>query len=384
MPATGGNGLAMRAGLMLEGLAQACDVAVLAVPVFGGVAEPDGLTRRLARGVHTLELEADPAPAAVLMQRLATPQGRVRAQALHPLPALCRFATPGAARDVAAHAAGADLVVVLRTYLAPLLDALLDGADRPPVALDVDDVESVTHRRLGFAAEADAFERLEAHYLPQIDRVLTCSALDADELTGRLGLRAVSPIPNAIRLPARATAAPAGRHDLVFVANLSYAPNAEAARWLCDEVLPRLGEVRVAIVGSRPTPAVRALADDPRVTLAPDVADVTPWYEGASVAVVPVLRGGGSRIKLLEALAHRRPVVTTLAGAEGLPWPAAGSPLLLADTPAEFARACRTLLDDPAGAAARAADGEALVRATATVAVVAPQIALLALDMVAR
>jgi tetratricopeptide (TPR) repeat protein len=166
---------------------------------------------------------------------------------------------------------------------------------------------------------------------------------------------------------------------LLLVGNLSYPPNIEAACWLCHSVLPLLGDVRVAIVGGRPSAEVRALASDARVTVAPDVEDVTPWYAAAAVAVVPVLRGGGSRIKLIEALAHGRPVVSTPAGAHGLPW-GAGSPeiLQLAETPAGFAAACQTLLADPRQAAELGARGAELVHETATVEVVAPRIAELA------
>ena len=83
-------------------------------------------------------------------------------------------------------------------------------------------------------------------------------------------------------------------HDLLFVGTMSYAPNAEAARWLVGEVLPLLGDVRVAIVGARPPEDVRALARNDHVTVAADVDDLSPWYASAHVAAVPVLHGGGS------------------------------------------------------------------------------------------
>ena len=172
-------------------------------------------------------------------------------------------------------------------------------------------------------------------------------------------------------------------HDLLFVGNLSYAPNVEAARWLCHEVLPRLGDdVRVAIVGSNPHADVLALVADARVTVAPDVPDVTPWYARSSIAVVPVQRGGGSRIKLIEALAHRRAAVSTTIGAAGMPWSDAESPIVCADTPDAFARACRELLDDPARADLLGTRGARLVRERASIAAVAPQIDRLVRSMV--
>jgi glycosyltransferase involved in cell wall biosynthesis len=377
MPSAGGNGLAMRAGLMLEGLARAFEIDVIAVPVFGGVGSPSELALRLARTIHTVELDPDPDAVADLVLRLRTANGRSRAEALHPRPALCRQATLTTTTRIARRLRGAELVLVLRSYLAPFLDDVLGWRARPSVLLDVDDIESSTHRRLGLAEEAARHERLEAHYLPLMDRVLVCSEEDREELSGRLGLRTLSVIPNAVR-PPPGPEPPTGEYDLLFVGNLSYRPNIEAVDWLIRQVLPGLRDARVAVVGSRPGPEVRALAAGPRVTLADDVEDVGPWYRASSVAVVPVQRGGGSRIKLIEAFAHHRPVVATSAGAAGLPWPKLDSPVLVADNPEDFTEACRSLLDDPARARQLSERGRKLVNATATVAIVAAQIEELA------
>jgi glycosyltransferase involved in cell wall biosynthesis len=170
----------------------------------------------------------------------------------------------------------------------------------------------------------------------------------------------------------------------VFVGNLSYGPNADAARWLCTGILPLLGDVTVAVVGRRPGREVLALADDPRVTVAADVADVGPWYEGARVAVVPIRAGGGTRTKLIEAFAHRRPVVSTTLGAAGLPFGGGEGPVVVADDAAGFAAACLGLLHDSARADRLAAAGEADVRRTCAVPVVAAQIADLVRHILAR
>jgi glycosyltransferase involved in cell wall biosynthesis len=132
----------------------------------------------------------------------------------------------------------------------------------------------------------------------------------------------------------------------LFVGNLGYLPNAVGARWLCDEVVPKLGPVRVVLAGSGPTPGTEALASRPGVTVVADPPTVTPYYRAATVAVVPVRAGGGTRIKVLEAFAHGCPVVSTAAGAEGLPV-TDGEHLLLADSADDFAAACRRLLADP-------------------------------------
>jgi glycosyltransferase involved in cell wall biosynthesis len=368
-----GNGLAMRAGLFLAGLARSRSVRVLVAPVFGETPAPDDFVRRHAADFAVLELAPLPDPLTEFSARLATPARRRRALALHPMPSLCRWATPAAAEAVAAAADGCGVVHTMRLYLAPLLDGLLDRPGRPTLVLDLDDVESTVNRRLGRLGEAERYERLEAYYLPRFDRVITCSRRDARSVASRYGLAVVTPVPNAARLP-DAPSSPTGRHDLLFVGNLSYPPNVDAACWLCQEVVPLLDGATVALVGSRPAPAVRALADGRRVTVAADVPDVGPWYMGASVAVVPLHAGGGTRTKVLEAFAHRRPVVATTVGAEGLDIRGADAAILLADTPQDFATACRRLLDDPRLAARLASRGEVVVRNSATVEVVGESI----------
>jgi glycosyltransferase involved in cell wall biosynthesis len=367
MPAAGGNGLAMRAGLLLEGLSGTFAVDLVVIPVFGAPAPVSEFVSGLARSVHVLESRAEH-PAADMARRLSTQAGRERAQALHPLPVLSGAATPEAAESVAELAVGTALVVVMRTYLAPVLDALLDARPRPKLWLDVDDLESDTQRALGRLDEADRLVRVEAHYLPLIDRVIACSAQDAATLAGRHELHDVSVVPNAVRVPPTPPPTPsAGHDDLLLVGTLSYEPNAEAAQWLVRQVLPLLGEARIAIVGSRPPLDVQALADGDRITVAADVEDVSPWYARSRVAVVPMLRGGGTHIKLLEALAHGLPVVATSTGARGLPWPRSPGPVVLGDTPAEFAAACRTLLSDPDRSAELGRRGRELVARHASV-----------------
>ncbi len=92
--------------------------------------------------------------------------------------------------------------------------------------------------------------------------------------------------------------------------------------------------------------AVNALRDVPEVQLVGAVPDLAPWYSSADAVLVPLRAGGGTRIKVLEAFAHRRPVVSTAVGAEGT---AARDEehLLLGDTPETFARQCARLMAEP-------------------------------------
>lgn len=371
-PSDRGNGLAMRAGLFLEGLAHSHAVRVLVAPVFGRPAPPGPLLARCAERCDVLELDPHPDQAAELRAGLATPHGRARAQALHPRPALCRMATLAGAQMVADAAEGSVAVHVMRLYLAPWLDVLLEHRPRACLVLDVDDVESDALVDFGpdGAQEAARYRRLEAHYLPQLDGVIVSAAEDAVLLQRRYpGVRAV-PVPNAVRVSAGAAppCTPAHASDLIFVGNLSYRPNIEGARWLIDEVLPRLGPtVTVNLVGSRPAPEVRALARRDWVRVVADVPSVDPWYCGARVAVAPLLSGGGTRIKVLEALAHGRPVVATAVGARGLPLEAGEhSPVAVADDADTFARSCRRLLDDPGLAHRLGEAGQAMIAGRAS------------------
>lgn len=355
-PSDTSNGLQMRAGLLLEGLSRSFQVDALIVPVTGGPGEPSELPASLGARVEVLDLG-------------------------HPdrtsLPARCQYATPEICRRVAEHAAGAQLVLVHRLFLLPYLDTVFGQEVRPRIIVDVDDIESVIERQLGNEGDAQRYESLEGSYLQRADGVFTCSEVDRDALLSRMNVRSVEVIPNAIRPPAT-TPEMRTDHDLLFVGNLSYAPNVEGILWLCRSVLPDLCQTRAAIVGSWPAPEVAELSQNPQITVATDVSDVRPWYASSSVAVVPILQGGGSRIKLIEAFAHSRPVVSTTVGAEGLPWPPERSPVLLADTPSDFTAACRSLLDHAERARQLAEAGKALVHATATVDVVAPRIGELA------
>jgi polysaccharide biosynthesis protein PslH len=364
-PARQGNGLAMRAGLFLEGLARSHSVTVLIVPLHAGSPVSDDLVECCARDCLTLDLRPAHDPRREIATLLSSAAGRHRAEVLHPRPRLCRWATASVAAEVADLVREARLCHVLRLYLAPFLDAVLDVDERPRLTLDLDDRDAVVQRRLGDTLEAERYDRLEDYYVPRFDRVLTASTLDAAALGERHPETALSAVPNAVRPPPDRIA-PARVHDLVFVGNLSYAPNVEAARWLCEQVRPLLPEVSIALVGSGPSPAVGALARLPGVTVAADVAAVAPWYAAAKVAVVPLWTAGGTRTKIVEALMHGRPVVSTTIGAEGL-LPGSQAGVVVADTPPAFAAACRGLLEDTRRAASLADEGRRWVAEHASV-----------------
>jgi sugar transferase (PEP-CTERM/EpsH1 system associated) len=137
---------------------------------------------------------------------------------------------------------------------------------------------------------------------------------------------------------------------IAFTGQMDYAPNVDAVNYFAAEVLPHIPEAHFAIVGRRPTSAVKRLAALDRVTVTGAVEDVRTWLAAADVVVAPLRIARGVQNKVLEAMAMGRPVVTSPAAFEGID-AVDGRDLVVADGPAEEARAIQTLLADPVCAA---------------------------------
>jgi glycosyltransferase involved in cell wall biosynthesis len=366
-PAAGGNGLAMRAGAFLDALAADHDVTLLLVPVAGGGGggEPSDFARHRVRHFGILPLgDGILDPLYSLGARLLDPAEHLAALRAYPRPAPCRWATTPAL-DAAVTAAGGasfDTVVVLRSYLAPYAAPFLSEPARR--LLDLDDDERLTldrlsqlHARHGqpkqallAAAEAAKYAVHERAWLPRFDLLLAASEVHEAAVRERHPGLAVSVVPNTVEVPEtvrRDPRSPALR--LLFVGNLGYEPNVDAALWIAGELVPRLRRdgsiVELCVAGSHPVPEVAALAG-PGIEIHADPVDLAPHYAWADLALAPIRAGGGTRIKILEAFAARVPVVATSIGAEGLAVDD-GEHLLLADDGHDFATACRRLKEDP-------------------------------------
>lgn len=148
--------------------------------------------------------------------------------------------------------------------------------------------------------------------------------------------------------PAQAVPVEADGPLIVFTGQMDYRPNVEAVRWFVGEVLPLIPAARFAIVGRSPTAAVRALAGE-RVVVTGEVADVRGWIGAASIVVAPLLLARGIQNKVLEAMAMARPVVASVAAAEGIDHQGT---IRVAGDAAGFAREVKALLGDPVAAAA--------------------------------
>jgi glycosyltransferase involved in cell wall biosynthesis len=430
-PARTGNGLAMRGYLLVSAASADFDVHVLVVPVAGrSPASPAGLPARLTE----LPLPA-PAPAAgALAALLADPAWRARLTAAVPLPAPARAApptlapaalqaleqsetwpfTPGPATqpvppgpsvpgavapgpasrshtrpDASAQPAGPGPAMhMARSYLAPLGLALAAQLGSPRVTLDLDDDDEALTRALGDDTEAAAYHRLISVFAPLCDAVALAAPAEAAAVSARHGLP-TTVLPNAVELPA---VTPAGLRAVadgpsqaqpplrvLFAGNLTYPPNRDAALVLVREVLPRVRRlvrrpVTVTLAGAAGgDPVLAALGALPGVRVPGFVPDLAACYAGADVVVAPLLAGGGTRIKLLEAMAHGCPVVSTPAGAAGLAV-TDGTDLLLAGEPGGLAAAVARLAADPGLAARIGAAGQELVRREYSHAAVIPRI----------
>lgn len=137
--------------------------------------------------------------------------------------------------------------------------------------------------------------------------------------------------------------------DLVFTGKMDYRPNIDGVLWFANEIWPEIRRVRPqttwAIVGQRPHPRLDSLRGLEGVTLTGRVPEIQPYLKGGRVYIVPLRIGSGTRLKLIEAMAAGKAIVSTSIGAEGFPV-VNGEHILLADDPAAWAQAICSLLDD--------------------------------------
>jgi glycosyltransferase involved in cell wall biosynthesis len=138
------------------------------------------------------------------------------------------------------------------------------------------------------------------------------------------------------------------RPALVFTGKMDFRPNVDAMLWFADEVLPlivaRGYETHLYIVGQKPHERLGRLHEVPNITVTGWVDDPRPYIAESDVYVVPLRMGGGTRLKVLEAMAMGKAMVSTSLGCEGFPV-SDGAELLIGDTADEFAQAVMTLLD---------------------------------------
>jgi glycosyltransferase involved in cell wall biosynthesis len=258
------------------------------------------------------------------------------------------------------------VIHVFRLYMWPAAELAIKAFPGASRQLDMDDIESLTRSRLArlyglfgrerMAAQADreAFfmGEQEKRILPECDRVWVCSWLDGMKLAAKNPKTFVGVVPNTVAPPTVCPPIPRdGTFCFLFIANMSYFPNRDAVRFLCNEIVPQIRKLwnrpfRVKVAGKVP---VRMpfldLVPCPEVEFVGAVEDIAGCYAGAHAVLVPIRAGGGTRIKVLEAFAYRRPVVATSLAVEGLEV-LDGTHALVAETAYALARQCVNLMND--------------------------------------
>jgi glycosyltransferase involved in cell wall biosynthesis len=200
-----------------------------------------------------------------------------------------------------------------------------------------------------FRSQAARMDRFERGVFARADAVTAVSGGDAAAIRAR-GATLVEVVANGVDL--RYFTPRPGEEEpdtLAFTGSMDWRPNQEGVRWFAERVHPRLREKRaytLLAVGRRPPGwMTRPGGLPPNIRVTGTVEDVRPYIARGEVYVAPLLAGGGSRLKILEALAMGRAVVSTTVGAEGLDV-VADRDLVLADDPGAFADAVVALLDD--------------------------------------
>jgi polysaccharide biosynthesis protein PslH len=192
---------------------------------------------------------------------------------------------------------------------------------------------------------------IEAQVCRRFDHVLTVSNDDQQTIQKEFGVAPVSVLPTGVDtdfFSPEGIGSQPGR--LVFVGSMDWDPNEDGIMWFLRHVYPRIRRAAprasLCVVGRNPPSRLRALAArHQNVELTGWVSDVRSYLSEAEVVIVPLRVGGGTRIKIPEAMAMAKAVVSTTIGAEGLPF-RSGRELCIADKPEDFAEAVITLLHD--------------------------------------
>lgn len=256
-------------------------------------------------------------------------------------------------------ARGPDAVVVQR--LAAMLPLMRIRVVLPPVFFDLDDIEHRSHFRRVSTCPRWPGERVTLLHTPALKaaemrairasaQTFVCSEIDRAYLSKQAKTPNVFVAPNAVQMPLTRSLIPDGA-NLLFVGTFAYQPNVQAADFLVGEIWPlvraKVPQARLRIVGSQQE-VLRYFSNPPDgVDYLGFVPNIDSVYDETRVVCCPIFAGAGTRIKIIEAAARAKAVVSTTMGAEGLEFEG-GTAIQIRDKTQEFANACVALLQDPA------------------------------------
>src|SRR5215207_2860732 len=268
--------------------------------------------------------------------------------------AIKKYESPAMRNEVAKRVADRSFDVLICDFLAPAVN-VPTNLDCPSVLFQ-HNVEAMIWKRhyevqTSAAKKAYLFRQwqkmrsFEAKMCPLFDCVIAVSREDRELMQQEYAVENIFDVPTGVDT---AFFRPTGRrqtqpHNLVFTGSMDWLPNEDAIRYFTEQIMPRIKQavpdVTLTVVGRDPYPGLVELSKrDSSVVVTGRVEDVRPYMEEAAVYIVPLRIGGGTRLKIYEAMAMEKAFVSTSIGAEGLPV-RDGEEILLADTPESFADA---------------------------------------------
>lgn len=250
-----------------------------------------------------------------------------------------------------------DFVQIEDIVMCQYLDGIVGSCSN--IILDMHNIESALLERYAFESKnylkknyayltANKLNKYEIEYGSKCSKVLVCSQEDSDILATR-GLRGkIEVIPNGVDTNYFQPMLEGNDNSIVFVGSMDYHANVSGVLHFAENVFPQIRiknpGIRWYIVGKKPTAEVLGLASD-SIIVTGSVPDVRPFVAAASVVVAPLLVGGGTRLKILEAMSMGKPIVSTSIGAEGIEV-SSGENIILADNDKDFADSVNELLRD--------------------------------------
>lgn len=240
--------------------------------------------------------------------------------------------------------------------LAAMSPVLLTKKPLPPVFFDLDDIEHILLGR--FIGNGGTLKKLLYLHFPVLyrgegeamrlaARTFVCSEGDRDYLSKRFKASGIVAIPNAVRIPGPR---PLTADPTVLFLGAFFTQNVDAARLLIDSIwshiIKEMPEARLIIAGMTKEQIGRDLTGIDSIEVTGFVDDLDLLYERVRIVATPILVGGGTRVKIIEACAYGKPVVSTTIGAEGINLESE-TEILIRDNPRDFADACLKLLREP-------------------------------------